>query len=333
MDPITHALASYSLKRAAFPRATRQVTIAIVLAGSITSFDSLSAHISPSAFLTHYRNASDSFFVAVLIAVLLSLPFLLRKSSTNENSLSPQIIFLAILSSALLHPIMDVCQAEPTGLLWPFSSHRFQLDWVAHLDPWIFGILLAALLLPKLVSLVSDEIGAKSKSPRGRVGATVALIAIFLYIGLRAVMHGNAVAALDSRTYRGESPRRTAAYPQLQSPFEWNGIIETESALHSTFLSVGPLPFFDPESATTSYKPESTPALEAARKTPSAQKFLKTARFPKATVEQTPTGYRITLRDFPLHRESFSAPRVQAIIETDPNAKILSEDLAWDYGL
>ncbi|HEV2196008.1 MAG TPA: hypothetical protein VGR55_10530, partial [Candidatus Acidoferrum sp.] len=67
-----------------------------------------------------------------------------------------------------------------------------------------------------------------------------------------------------------------------------------------------------------------------------ARHFLEVARFPKATVEQTPTGFHIILRAFPYTRESGSGlftlsdeGRVQALIDTDPSGKILSEELAW----
>ena len=330
MDPITHALTSYTLKRAAFPRANRRLTIAIVLAGSITSLDSLSAHISPSAFLSYYRNASSSFFLAFLTAIAFSIPFFLQKSSNEKSLLSPTKSFLAILISALLHPIMDVLQAEPTALLWPFSPKRFELDWLPHADLWIFAILIVALLIPKLFSLIGDEIGAKSKSPRGQLGSILALAAILAYISLRAIMHADAIAAIESRTYRGESPHRIAAYPYADSPFTWQGVFETQNALHDVEVKVGLSSEYDPESASNAYKPEPTPALDAASQSPAAKRFLSRARFPRATIEQIPSGLLITLRDFPPHRESRSALRVQAIIELDSSGQIRSNEIAWD---
>src|SRR5260370_31073888 len=125
---------------------------------------------------------------------------------------------------------------------------------------------------------------------------------MILYIVLRFVLHGNGLAALEARTYRGESPRRVAAFAESGSPFRWHGIIETESALHEVEIEVGPAAKFDPDSARTSYKPEPSPALHAARNTAVARRFLQAARFPKASVERTPEGFQITLRDFPYTR-------------------------------
>src|SRR5216683_4054487 len=332
MDLLTHALASYSLKRVAFPRLRRSATIAMIIAGTIADIDSLSRFAGPSAFLTFYRTHCHSLLAALFFSLLVTLPFLLRKREPTGSQTSPALIFLAALAAAVLHLLMDVCQSAGVELLWPFSARRFALDWVAQADLWILGILLAGILLPGLSRLVTEEIGAKSKGPRGKVGASLALAVMILYVVLRLVLHGNALAAMESRTYRGESPRKVAAFAESGSPFRWHGIVETERALHDVEIEVGPAASFDPDSAVTSYKPEPSPALDAARDTPAARRFLQAARFPKATIEKTPEGFHIILRDFPYSRDASSGSRVQALIDTDSSGKILSQELAWDPG-
>ncbi len=319
MDPFTHALASYTLKRAAFPRVPRFTTTAMLVAGTIPDLDLLSEYFGPSAFLTFYRTYCHSLLAALLFSLLVTLPFLLRRRGPTEIPTSPLL--------------MDVCQSAGVELLWPISARRFALDWVAHLDLWILGILLAGILLPTLSGLVSEEIGAKSKSPRGKVGASFALATMILYIVLRFVLHGNALAAMESRTYRGESPRKVAAFAESGSPFRWHGMVETESALHDVEIEVGPAAAsFDPDTAVTSYKPEPSPALDAARDTAVARRFFQVARFPKATVEKTREGFKVTVRAFPYTRDTSSGWRVEALIGTDPSGKMRSQELAWDHG-
>src|SRR5713226_7828989 len=332
MDPLTHALASYSLNRAAFPRITRSATIAVLIAGTIADLDSLSAQFGPSAFLTSYRTYFHSLLAALLFSLLVTLPFLLRKRASTEKQISPLPIFTAALAAAVLHLLMDLCQSTGVELLWPFSPRRFALDWVAPLDLWILGILLAGIFLPALSGLVTEEIGAKSKGPRGKVGASLALATMILYFVLRFVLHANALAAIESRTYRGESPRKAATFPESASPFRWHGIVETESALHGFEMEVGPAASFEPDSVVTSYKPEPSPALDAARDSAVARRFLQVARFPKATVEKTPEGFHVILRAFPYSRDVSSGLRVHAQIDTDSSGKILSQGLSWDPG-
>ena len=333
MDPITHGLASYVLKRTAFPRLARSATLAMVIAGTIADLDGQSARFGPSAFLTFYRTYCHSLLAALLFSLLVTLPFLLRRRGPTEIRTSPLPVFLAVLAAAVLHLLMDVCQSAGVELLWPISARRFAMDWVAHLDLWILGILLAGILLPTLSGLVSEEIGAKSKGPRGKVGASIALATMILYIVLRFVLHGNTLAAMESRTYRGESPRKVAAFAESGSPFRWHGIVETESALHDVEIEVGSAAApFDPDTAATSYKPEPSPALDAARDTAVARRFFQVARFPKATVEKTREGFTVTVRDFSYTRDASSGWRVEALIGTDPSGKMRSQELAWDRG-
>lgn len=330
MDPLTHGLASYALKRAAFPKIARSATLAVVLAGIIADLDSLSRYFGPSAFLTFYRNQCHSLLAAIFFSMLVALAVLSRKPRLAGKPASFLAIFAPALAAAVLHLLMDVCQSDGVALLWPFSTRRFAMDLAARLDLWILGILLAGILLPQLSGLVTEEIGARSKGPRGRVGAFLALAAMILYLGVRLVLHANALAAMETRTYRGESPRRMAAFAESASPFRWHGIVETERALHDVEVTVGPAASFDPDSGIASYKPEPSPALDSARNAATAHRFLQVARFPKASVEKTPEGYHVILRSFPYARGANSGSRVEALIDTDLSGKVLSEQLVWD---
>ena len=336
MDPLTHALASYSLQRAAFPRLSRTATISVVLAGIIADADLLSTYFGPSAYLAFNRTYSHSLPAALAFALLAALPFFFLNPRSPETPISQISVFTAAFATALLHLALDACQASGVQLLWPFSTRRFALDWLPSLDLWILAILLAGILLPLLAGLVTEEIGARRKGPRGRIGASLALVALILYFITRSVFHGDAIAALESRTYRGELPHKVAAFAESSSPFRWHGIVETERALQDVEVPVGPGADFDPGSAVTTYKPEPSLALDAARNSPLARRFLQVARFPKAAVEQTPTGFHVILRAFPYARESGSGlltltdvGRVQVLIDTDPSGKILSEELTW----
>ena len=327
MDPLTHTLASFTLQRAAFPRIPRAATVAVILAGIIADLDLFSIYFGPSAYFTLHRTYFHSLLSALGFALLATLPFLFLKPKSPEPHLSRFTFFAAAFAAALLHLALDVCQTFGVELLWPFSTHRFAIDWLPSLDLCVLGILLAGILLPLLSGLVTEEIGARRKGPRGRLGATLALAALILYLVVRFVFHGDAIAALESRTYRGELPHKVAAFAESNSPFRWHGIVETERALHDVEVPVGPGADFDPSTAITTYKPENSPALDAARNASVARQFLQIARFPKATVEQTPTGFLVILRAFPDSRGS--GQRVQAVINTDPSGKIVSEKLAW----
>ncbi len=212
----------------------------MLIAGTIADIDSLSKFAGPSAFLTFHRTYAHSLLAALFFSLLVTLPVLLHRREPTEKQTSPLPIFLAALAASVLHLLMDLCQSTGVELFSPFSARRFALDWLPHLDLWILGILLAGILFPALSRLVTEEIGAKSKGPRGKVGASLALSTVMLYLVLRFVLHGNALATLESHTYRGESPRKAAAFAESGSLFRWHGIVETESALHDVQVEVGP---------------------------------------------------------------------------------------------
>jgi inner membrane protein len=332
MDVFTHGLASYCVTRAAFPRASRATMISAILAGTAADLDRLIAGASPSAFLTWHRTITHSLLGTIgIVFVFSAAAALAARGKPRADRL--RTIFLALLSACTLHVAMDLAQNESVQFLWPFRTQRYSANWVAHFDLWILLILLAGAFFPQLLALVTEEIGAKSKAPRGRIGAIVALLAILIYIGGRFSLQGNAVAMMEARTYRREMPRRVAAFAESDSPFHWRGIVETERAFHDLDLNLAPGSSFNPDAAVVSYKPESSAALDAARNTESVRRFLEAAKFPKATVEKTNTGYRVQIRDLAQQREAQSGPRVIAIVETDPNGKIVSDELAWDRKL
>src|SRR2546430_10321208 len=95
-------------------------------------------------------------------------------------------------------------------------------------------------------------------------------------------------------------------------------------------MQVAPPPSSAPDPAATPYNPDPSPALDAARDTAVARRFLQVARFPKATVEKTPDGFHIILRAFPYSSDSISGLTVHAIINTDSSGNVLSQELAWD---
>jgi membrane-bound metal-dependent hydrolase YbcI (DUF457 family) len=329
MDAFTHGLASYSITRALFPRASRATQIVGILAGSAANLDYISTGVGPSAFFHWHRTATHS----VLGTVVLTIVFATAVTLVSRGKAKPEsfgTILLALLAACTLHVAMDVTQNEAVQVLWPFRAQRYSTDWVARFDLWILLILLAGALLPQLLALVTEEIGAKSTAPRGRIGAMIALIVVFAYIGARSILHSNAVAMMEARTYRGELPRRVAAFAESDSPFHWRGLVETERAFHELDLNLARGASFNPDAAVVYYKPESSATLDAARSTDSVHRLLAIAKFPKATVEKTNTGYRVQVRDLAEQRDARSGPRVIAIVQTDPNGKVLSNELAWD---
>jgi len=298
------------------------------VAGLIADIDFLSASFGPSAYLRWNRTASHS--IAFIVSLAFA-SFLFARSARWINTLSSwrELSWLAVAAAASLHLLMDLSQADLVAPFWPFSWKRFSLDIAPSIDPWLIVVLASAILFPELLRLVGDEIGSRSKSPRGRVGAIIALSIALLYFGARAMFHSSVTAALESRTVSGEMPRRFAAFPDSVSPFLWHSIVETESALHlfTTRSMGGDVSYAS--SVTTLRKPQPSPILSAAQTSAAAVEFLKIARFPKALVESEAEGFSVEIQDLKDQAMQTPSHAIFADINLDKSAKVVSSELQW----
>lgn len=301
----------------------------MLIAGTFADLDWLSRYVSASAYLAWHRTWIHSILFAILVSVALSVVF----SRSKENARSGVSIFsllVPVTAAALLHILLDAFQPQGALLFWPFRSDRIALDWIPHLDPWILGLLIISIAFPELLRLVSSEIGAKSKAPRGRVGAITGFSFVLLYLLARIWLHGTALSLLPPRTYGGESPRRLAALPQSLSLFQWDGIVETDSAIR--LLPVEPLRgnLFDPERGLTIQKPEASPELDAARGDGMAKFFVARSRFPHAALERTLSGYEVTLRDLLYLQETQTQLHVKCTVELNRTNQVVENEIGWD---
>jgi membrane-bound metal-dependent hydrolase YbcI (DUF457 family) len=329
MDVGTHALASLALTRVLLPRAPLAAWAVVVVAGTIANVDALSATLGPSIYLAWHHTYTHSIVASVAASAILGIAYLLLIRKSAPVGFSRGTFVSVVLLAGFLHLAMDACQSDGIAALWPFSAKRIAADWLAWIDPWIITMLIAAVLLPEIARLVSDEIGARDKGPRGRVGAVVGFILVILYVGARANFHGNVLATIGARSYRDESPRRAAAYPESVSLFTWHAIIETDRALHELTVDAAPGASFDPDNGTTLFKPESSPILEHAQNAEAAKKFLRISSFPKASVEKTPEGYEVQIRDLRYTVSGEIRHEVVALVHTDSTGRVLEDELLW----
>ena len=336
MDPGTHALASLALARGFFPRRSWSFVLAVLLAGTFADLDLLSLLFGPGAYLSGRNTLTHSLLgTFLIIAIAASCAFWFRGEQGPPQKAGPagasefRTILLATSLAAILHIAMDLATPSGIAIFWPFRQTRFAWDYLTSTDPWILAILVAGLLLPELFALVSSEIGAKAKAPRGRNGALIALALIVIYIGARITFHGNAAAQLDAHSYHGESPRRLAALPDSLSLFTWHGIVETASQICTTDVPASSAVRFDPEAAACVHKPEPSPALTAAQQTETARRFLQAARFPKASVSSTEGGSQVVVRDIRDTAEGDAGHALAARILLDPAGQVTSQRIVW----
>ena len=330
MDIATHALASLALMRGFFPRRSWTVAAGMVVAGTLADVDGLSALGGPEAYLTWHGTLAHSFLAALVIVAIATILTMRWNGKKAEPAVG---IVVAIGVATIAHLVLDWCGSDGVVLMWPVRRTRFAGDLLPNVDAWILLLLIVGIVMPELFRLVGSEIGAKDKGPRGRHGALVALGLLVIYVAARGVLHANALVELDAHAYKGESPRRVGAFADALSIFNWHGIVETQSSICLVEAEVGPGHVFDAESAACQHKPDASPELDVAQKTAAAVKFLRVARFPKATVVKTEDGYEVEMRALEDSAEDASWHRVAARVVMDAQRKMVSEELLWSKDL
>ncbi|MEE9234190.1 MAG: metal-dependent hydrolase [Candidatus Acidoferrales bacterium] len=303
MDALTHTLTGLVLARACLPlvpTGARQwpltATAAAVVAANAPDVDYFSRLLGPAAYLEHRYAEAHSLAGAAALGVVVALVFSLFARRRGAQPRLPARLLLVCLLAAWSHSLMDWTTSEGIRLWWPAKPTWYALDWAPFFDPWLLLILLLGVGLPALLRLVGEEIGAPQTGAGARRGARVALIACALLGMGRAQLHADGVERLQSRLYDGRAPVRVGAFPTAFNPFRWRGVVETQTTFET--LEVARLaPARGRQKFSTFHKPESSPPLEAALATRSAQLFLSRARFPYAEVTPFQDGWRARLRD------------------------------------
>jgi membrane-bound metal-dependent hydrolase YbcI (DUF457 family) len=307
VEPVTHALTSLALARVGQKRLPRFGTAMLVVAGVAPDLDYASYLGGASSFLRYDRTLLHSLLSSIALAIVVAAVFYFlalhrdKKASELDDSRLPKLTFgAAFLVCAIgiaAHLLLDVVSGVGVRLLWPFQVRWFALDLLRDFDIWILIFLVVGLLFPMLIGLVSEEIGERKKRTSGGGSAIVALALVLAYVGARGLLHSRAVDLLESHDYHGRVALAAGAFPGSTSPLEWRGVVSTDNTVEELGVPFGVGREFDSEHSATQYKPDDSPALEAGQQTTAAQRLLKYARFPIASVVRTGDGYQFELRD------------------------------------
>jgi membrane-bound metal-dependent hydrolase YbcI (DUF457 family) len=343
LDPITHALVSLLLARAFFPRRSWRFVAGALIGGTLADIDLITVFFGPSFYLTGRGTITHSLLGTITVIVVAAVAgVILRRDfvpaarvasaaidDTTKNNYDTGSLILACGLVAVVHVALDAASTHGVAIFWPFRGTRFSLDWLPPVDAWILALSIGGVFVPELFRLVSSEIGAKEKSPRGRNGALIALVLLVVYIGSRVSLHSSAVAQLDAHTYQGESAHRAAAFPEAISLTNWRGVVETTSSVCIVDVPVAETTRFDSERASCVHKPEASPVLAAAQQTAAVRQFLQWARFPHATLSPNEDGTGVVIRDATDSALGDTRYALAAEVRVDRADAVVSQRLAW----
>ncbi len=295
MEPITHFLTGAVLARAGFNRKTALATATMTLAAEAPDLDVFWGFKGPVYSFAHHRGFTHSFLGLLIVSAVVTgfmyLIWRLRGRRTNIPDLPPRwkLLFLFAYIAGLSHILLDFTNNYGVRPFWPFWEKWYSWDIVFIVEPALYVILVAGLVLPAIFS-------RHESAPRGRSFAVVALMCVAGLYAARDHEHRNAVHALERQRFNAAAPVRVSAYPYYWNLFRWYGVAETRNFFASSDLDSrsgevnrGDLEFVS--------KPQETAVTLAAKRSYLGRVYLSWAQYPLVTQTSTVDGWMVRFSD------------------------------------
>ena len=199
--------------------------------------------------------------------------------------------------------------------------------------PWTRGLFFSCwcgLLIPELFRLVHEEIGSKPKAHRAPARRDRRLVFVALVIAGRAFAHERAIALLDSRKYRGQTPLEWPRFPGRQircsGPASWKPI----TRLFNLEVPRGTRARIRSGIGGRVFQAGTVTDAEKCHCSSTAAEFLNFARFPLASVQPEGDGFQVRLRDMRFASELAGRRGIIAVIHLNAQSLVISEHLEFD---
>ena len=339
MDPITHTLVGACLAETRLKRLSVLASPTLILGANAPDIDSVTILLGQDLSLGFRRGWTHGVLAMMILPLALAgLMLLVDRVVTRRHGHLPRaragpLILLSYIG-VLTHPALDWLNTYGVRLLMPFDGHWFYGDALFIIDPWVWLLAGAAVVLAHtqtasatsawlalglVLSVIVSGFGLVPPAARlvwiagvatiaglrawGGVQtrlppvATIGLACATVYIV--AMAWGSRVAERQVTEWlaeRGTVPVEIMAGPVPANPFARAIVVVDRQHYH--FLEVNWL--------NTERIQVSSPAIdrgtagrvvEAALAAPHIQGITTWIRFPAYTVEELSDGYRVTIRD------------------------------------
>jgi inner membrane protein len=284
MEPITHFLAGACIGRAGLNRKTAYATLTATLAAEAADIDILWSLRGPVEELKHHRGITHTLIGAPVVAAVVvgavALLHLARKRRTTAVPLRWGWLYLTALIAALSHILLDWTNNYGVRPFFPFNPRWYAGNLVFIAEPILWALFALALILPAIFGLTDREIGARKNLFRGRGWAIFALVGMVALWGWRGFEQSQARTLLSHTQVVSAPVLRVALEPYPINPWRWHAILETPTYYQTAEVNTFTGAIESDSNADILYKPESTPAVEAAKRTPLGQVYLDWSSWP-----------------------------------------------------
>ena len=358
MDPIAHTLVGATLAQTPLGRWSTRATITLVLGANAPDIDAVTMLVDGDLALGFRRGWTHGVLAMVVLPIVLTGLVLLldrglaRITGEAARARAAPVLALAYLA-VLTHPMLDWLNTYGIRLLMPFSGEWFYGDALFIVDPWVWllagatvvlantrsrvgvggwlalGVLLTALIssfpgvpsvarmvwLVGVVTIGAVRYRAGAEPPTSRV-AGICLVVITLYIAAMVTSTWLAERAVGVwLAERDDAPIEIMAGPRPATPLVRNIVVV--DAEHFHFLELDWLASDRIRVASPAIeRGPRGPIVAAALAAPHVRGLTTWMRFPAFEVEELVDGYRVTVTDVRYARRT-GAGIGGAVIELD----------------
>lgn len=285
MDNVCHTLVGAACARAGITRPTRFAAATSMIAANLPDLDVL-VFFTGVPSVAFRRGWTHGTLAQVVLPAALAAVMVLagrRSAAKDGESEPPAFVPLAILSyvGVLSHVFLDYLNSYGVRLLMPFSGRWFYGDALFIIDPWLWLLLGAALMV----------------RPDDGVRTARAFLAVAMAYILCMMASARAAETVVLNAWRQEhgTPRSLMVGPAPFDPFAKTVIIDAGTHYRTGTFTWLPrrLTFSD----RAVMKNDENPATVEARGDPRIAGILVWTRFPVWEVLPTPGGLRVSLHD------------------------------------
>lgn len=309
MDNLCHTLAGAALGEAGLKRRTALGSATLMLASNLPDIDV--AVFATDTLAMSFRRGWTHGIVAQLVLPAVFAGFMLgwdrfRRRPENPAANLRGLLLLSYLG-LWLHVFMDWLNSYGVRLLKPFSDQWFYGDALYIIDPILYVVFGAAIVLARRAQARGDAAPWRFARAGLWVAGAYALLMLASNWWARAEVR-------DGLERAGRGEERFMVTPVLGNPFRREVIVDVGDRYEKGFLWFEPFPHFRPAGYGVNTNAADPAALQAA-KTPRFQAFLMWSRFPFFVIERTRDKTVVVINDYrysgPGGREGWATQTVE----------------------
>lgn len=291
MDNLCHTLAGAALGEAGLKHRTARGLATLMIASNLPDID-VAVFATDTLAMAFRRGWTHGVLAMAVLPAALAAVMLLwdRWRGPTPDGAPATFRGLALLAylGTWLHVFMDFLNSYGVRLLMPFSERWFYGDALYIVDPILYVVFGAAIVVARR--------RAGATGPRA---ARLALAAAAGYVLVMVLSNQWARAEVRGQLVRAgrEASTRFMVTPVLGNPFRREVLIDTGERYEKAFLWFSPAPHLRPAGYGVDTGLTDPAAREAAAQ-PRVQAYLGWSRFPFFVVERQPARTTIWLNDY-----------------------------------